>query len=300
MLISICLCTYKRAHLIKTLESINALTIPDNTEIEVIVIDNDEGKYAESIVFGKSDNYRHRLTYINQPIKNISIARNEYLKAAKGEYIASLDDDEIVDKEWLVNLLNTAVKYKASVVFGQVKPIYPNHTPNWIVQGRFFDRKVRETGTEVSSGGAGCTLIRKEALLKTGYTFDAKFGKTGGEDSDLFYRLHKKGFKLVYCKEAFVSEEVEPERLNCKYLFKRAIRIGQTFSRYRFTLIGFTVSKCLYISKAILKMFIYAFLSVCALPFGKATYITYVLKMLDNFGKCYFFATNDDLVELYK
>ena len=82
MLISICLCTYKRAHLIKTLESINALTIPDNTEIEVIVIDNDEGKYAESIVFEKSHNYRHRLTYINQPIKNISIARNEYLKAS--------------------------------------------------------------------------------------------------------------------------------------------------------------------------------------------------------------------------
>lgn len=300
MLISICLCTYKRAHLIKTLQSINVLTIPDNTMLEVIVIDNDEDKFAESIVFEINQNYRHRLTYINQPIKNISIARNEYLKAAKGEYIASLDDDEIVDKEWLVNLLKTAVEYNASVVFGQVKPIYPNHTPNWIIQGRFFDRKLRATGTEVSSGGAGCTLTHKEALSKTGYNFDAKYGKTGGEDSDLFYRLHKQGYKLVYCKEAFVSEEVETQRLNCKYLFKRAIRIGQTFSRYRFISVGFTIDKCIYISKAILKMLLYAFLSICTLPFGKAKYITYVLKMLDNFGKCYFFTTKDDLVELYK
>ncbi len=298
MLVSVCMCTYKRIHLYKTLKSINDLALPENITLEVIVVDNDEERSAEKIVADSKKSFKYPIKYISQPYKNISVARNEYLKAANGEYIASIDDDEVADKFWLMHLLAAAEKHNASVVFGRINSIYVKSCPEWISDGGYFDRIQYETGIKVSSGGTGCTLTQRSALIESGFTFDLEYGSTGGEDADLFYRLYKQNYKLIFCNEAFVSEEVEIERLNEKFLIKKAIRIGQTFSRYRF---GNNISlkdKSIFIIKSILKIVIFSTVFIIKLPFGKKIYFKPLLKMLDNFGKVsYFFDLKK--VELY-
>ena len=298
MLVSVCMCTYKRIHLYKTLKSINDLVLPVNITLEVIVVDNDEECSAEKIVADSKKGFKYPIKYISQPYKNISVARNEYLKAANGEYIASIDDDEVADKFWLNNLLQAAEKFDASIVFGKIESIYPNGSPKWIKEGAFFDREIKVTGSHVTSGGTGCTLTHRQALISTGYSFDAEYGRTGGEDADLFYRLYNKGFKLITCREAIVSELVEDNRLNSEYLVNRAIRVGQTYSRYRYGKKVKDIIKIKFVMKTIMKILVCFLFTLLSLPLGKKYFYKHFLKALTNYGKLsYFLNTNE--IKLY-
>ncbi len=129
MLISICMCTYKREHLRQTLNSIAQLVVPAGDTVEVIVVDNDEALSAKDITDSLQSSFPHELRYYSEPIKNIAAARNKYLQEAKGEWIASIDDDEAADELWLQRLKETADHYDADVVFGHVVPCYPEGTP---------------------------------------------------------------------------------------------------------------------------------------------------------------------------
>lgn len=298
MLFSICMCTYKRDHLRNTLESISNLVLPENSRVEVLVVDNDESKSAMQIVESLKNTYTFALRYFSEPRKNISIARNKYLKEAKGEWIASLDDDEVADKNWLLELYNSAVKFQAHIVFGNVKPIYPKETPEWIIEGAFFERKRRVTGTQVSSGGAGCTLMQSSLLEETGFLFDESYGLSGGEDAELYHRFYNKGYKLITCDEAWVSEEVEKNRLSLEYLKTRNWRIGYTFSKYRLN--NSTLArKIIHIAKSLIslnlqfvRMFIYR--TVDEIRYKQA-----LLKSKNDLGKLSYFFT-DTIIQMYK
>ena len=299
MLVSVCMCTYKRAHLVKTLDSVANLILPPNVKLEVIVVDNDKLKSGFAIVNKLQTNYPHTLTYCHEPKQNISAARNTYLREAKGEWIASLDDDEVADKHWLQYLLKAANEFNADVVFGVVKTIYPKETPQWIIDGGLLAHKWRATGAQVSSGATNCTLIKGSVLAETDHKFDLNFGLTGGEDSQFFYRLHLKGYKLIVCREAFVTELVQQNKLNSQYIIKRAFQIGQTYSRYRYTGDVPLVRKLLFVIVTILKLNFYLFNAILTLPFSKKVWFKPLTKALDSLGKISFFC-HQFKIELYK
>ena len=117
------------------------------------------------------------------------------------------------------------------------------------------------------------------------------YGQTGGEDADLFHRLHSAGYKLVYCKAAIVSEIVEKNRLNSDYLIRRSFRIGQTYSKYRFNLNKPIFSKLIHFFEALMKINALIFLVVITMPLGKKIYYRYVLRCAENIGKIAFYLT---------
>ncbi|MEZ9229579.1 glycosyltransferase family 2 protein [Vibrio amylolyticus] len=285
MLISVCMCTYKRTHLEKTLISVENLELPKNTKLEVIVVDNDIEQSAHPIVSNHARNSIYQCHYISEPMKNISIARNAYLQAANGQWIASLDDDEIADSDWLSNLLKTADEFDSQVVFGVVKPIFPTEVPCWIEQGEFFVRKEHRTGTNLTSGGAGCTLASTKVFRDHDIKFDKSYGLSGGEDAELFYRIYKLGYRLTYCREAFVSEAIEPHRLTGSFLTKRAFRIGQTYTSYRLPKNADSWNRTKYFAILMPKVCLTFFLTLVTLPFGKKHYFKHWLKLCDILGK---------------
>ena len=61
--------------------------------------------------------------------------------------------------------------------------------------------------------------------------FDPEFGVTGGEDTELFYSLHRNGATMVWCREARVRETVLPERANVAWVLRRSFREGTTYYR---------------------------------------------------------------------
>lgn len=289
MLISVCMCTYKREHLALTLESIGNLELEKNVELEVVVVDNDIAMSGKPICDILSSKFPYPISYVSEPKRNISSARNKCLEVARGDWIAFIDDDEVADKDWLRNLLVCANQFDAQVVFGRVKTVYPSACPQWIKDGRFFERKVKKTGSVVSSGGCGSTLLNNLFRSRFKLKFDEEYGLSGGEDADFFYRFHLFGAKLVNCHEAFVKEEVEPQRLNSKYLVKRTLRVGQTFTKYRFSQSGFSKDKVKFVAKTSAQAFGLLFLILINLPLGKHRYFNMYLKLVDKYGKLSFF-----------
>ncbi|WBA84458.1 glycosyltransferase family 2 protein [Endozoicomonas sp. GU-1] len=191
MKISVCLCTYKRAFLRNTLESLACQILPVDTTLEVIVVDNDQEKTAEKIIDDISRDYPFDIKYFSEPEKNIATARNKSIEMATGEWLAFIDDDEEADSNWISQLLNTAKKYQADFVQGPVIPIYPKSTPTWIKEGDYFGRRNLVTGTEIDCGAAGNGLLYSQ-WVKDGLRFNKEFGLTGGGKTVIFLSVYIK------------------------------------------------------------------------------------------------------------
>ncbi|SQD77686.1 glycosyltransferase family 2 protein [Moritella yayanosii] len=284
MLISICMCTYQRDHVVDTLRSIAALQLPDHVTLEVIVVDNDEHAYAEMLVKGQANVMDMPVYYRQETAKNIALARNCSINNTKGEWVAFIDDDEVADPDWLAQLLSTAQTFQADAVFGRVKSTYPSHTPQWIIDSGVFERPAVSNGQEVSSGATNSTLVSQAAIKKYQLKFDSDYGLTGGEDADFFYRLYQHGGKLVCSNEAYVSEEVASNRLNINYLLRRAIRIGETYTRYRIQQAPLA-NKLAYFTDVLIKLIILLFIVLVKLPFGQSKYAKPLLQLVDKYGK---------------
>ncbi|MCU4674829.1 glycosyltransferase family 2 protein [Catenovulum sp. 2E275] len=288
MLISVCICTYKRAHIVNTLASINRLNLPPLASLEVIVVDNDSAQFAKELIEQVRIDFKYPLYYLTQNEQNISAARNLCLDKASGEWIALMDDDEVADENWLLNLYSSALQYQADIVCGRVHSTYPAGTEKWIIEGGFFDRKRHANGKVLTSCAANCTLINAAKI--NGRRFDLSYGRTGGEDAEFFNGLHLSGCKIVYCDDALVSEEVEKNRLNIGYLITRKMRIGATYSKYRFSQQS-AAQKCIYVAKNACLAITGLLTTLFCLPLGKAVYYNKYLNFIDKYGKLKFLLT---------
>ena len=233
-MVSVCVCTFKRCQLLG--ELLAALTNQRfaGCSLEVIVVDNDpEGSAAE--VVARCALVNPDVRYVRNSENNISLARNLAIAKSRGEWIALIDDDEKPGEGWIELLFNAAEKYKADAVFGPVVPLYPPDTPPWIRTSRLFERKRFPTGSPMplAETRSGNVLIRKGVVQGVPGPFNPDFGRSGGEDSELFGYLMHQGGKFIWCDEAAVSETLSSERLDWRWILRRRFRNGQVFARQR-------------------------------------------------------------------
>jgi len=225
MKIDVCVATYRRpAWLRLLLQDLAAQRFAQAVGLRVLVVDNDPRGSARDIAsaFGG-------VRYLVQPQKNIALTRNAALDAADADWLAFVDDDERVGPDWLQTLLDAQQRFDADVVFGPVVGLLPPDAPPWVRRGGFFTTPAAATGTEQRWGATNNALLRARFVAE-GARFDARFGLTGGEDTDFFYRLWQRGARLVWCQEALVSEHVSDERMTPRWLLRRNFRSGQRFA----------------------------------------------------------------------
>jgi succinoglycan biosynthesis protein ExoM len=234
MLVEVGITTFRRSELLRrTLASLLAQELDAEVELRIIVVDNDVHQTARPTVEQVLSGSRHAFIYAVGPEQNIALARNRLLDLATGDFLALIDDDEHADPAWLQHLLDCAERYRADVVFGPALPVHPEGVPEWIVAGRFFDEPRHPTGTRLILGSGNNLLMRRRALISHQARFDPAFGRTGGSDTDLYWRLHRSGAKLVWCDEAIVHAPVALNRATLGYLVARSFRYGRTTARVR-------------------------------------------------------------------
>lgn len=232
--ILISICTYKRALLLdELLQSVFKEEKYSSFRVSILVIDNDSEKSAEALC---RDGYGgFNLTYVSEPKRNISEVRNVGLQRAKDmgfDYILFLDDDEFVSENYFIQLENIVNDLQPDVVIGPVITLYHPDTPDWVIKSKSYERSRKKSGEVVDTGNTGNALVKVSSIMDIGL-FNPVFGRTGGEDSEFFYRCKLHGLNMVWCDEAEVYEYLELQRCTLKYLLTRAIRGGQTYSRIR-------------------------------------------------------------------
>ncbi len=230
--LTICVCTYRRLELLRRLlRSLERQVGVDHSRLEVVIVDNDELQSAASIA--REFAARHsRVRYVSETRRNIALARNTAVANARGGYIAFIDDDEVADPNWLSSLVKTAKRTDADCVFGPVLGEFPAGAARWLERGGFFSRRGpgREMIVDWREARTGNVLMNRDLFTVRGFQFDRRFGLSGGEDADLFRRMHSAGVRFAWSPDATIHEHVEPERLSLGYLLRRRYRGGAIFA----------------------------------------------------------------------
>jgi succinoglycan biosynthesis protein ExoM len=194
--IAVCIPTYRRpAQLRVTLESL-ARADGANCVMNVLVVDNDARRTAETVVAAAAPKLNVR--YLVEPRRGLANVRNTLVEAALAtecQYLLFLDDDEWVDEAWVSELLSTLRRFDADVVCGPVIPVFSPSVPPWIVRGGFFNRPRYVTGARLRMAATNNAIVKRaviDRLVKHEGgrpLFDGRLNLCSGEDTHFFLRL---------------------------------------------------------------------------------------------------------------
>ncbi len=222
-LASVCVCTFRRAHLQYTLDSLGAQIVPDRVNVEIIIVDNDVSGSGRATADRFAQTCPFPVRYAIEPVQNIALARNRGLDMARGSWIAMIDDDEIADPRWLHHHVETAKSLEADVLMGPVLSRFETQPPAWLERSRLFERPMGPTGSRARIARTGNAFLRAAPVRAMGLRFDPAYGLTGGEDNDFFERL---GRPVLNNRAAIVTETQPPERMTLAYHKARARVFG--------------------------------------------------------------------------
>lgn len=116
-IVSVILPTFKRPMgLKKALESLLGQSACGK-HIEVIVADNDPVASARLFIEQFRARNKINIRYISVPETGVANVRNAALKAARGQYLAFLDDDQVASSNWLSEMMEACISLNACLVF---------------------------------------------------------------------------------------------------------------------------------------------------------------------------------------
>jgi len=215
---------------VDTLRSIAAQNVP-GVAIRAIVVDNDDEPSARQLVEAAAAQLGLSCRYVHAPGRNISIARNACLDACRDPWLAFIDDDETATPGWLAALVAAAQGGSVAAVFGPVHAVYPDDCPAWMRVGDFHSISVVHVRGDIRTGYTSNALVQLDHPAVRGRRFEFALGRSGGEDSEFFARVHRAGGRLAFAPSGPVEEFVRPERQSFRWLWKRRLRYGQTHGR---------------------------------------------------------------------
>ena len=170
--------------------------------------------------------------------QGLSYARNRGIRESVGEYMAFIDDDEHIAKDFIssyISLFDTMPE--AVAAGGPIVAEYPAGAPRWM--SRFTERPIANTlylGDKVREfpvgkiPGGGNMALRRSAVKRYG-VFDISLGRkggnlVGGEESDLFERLQIAGARYFYVPGAVMYHIIIPEKLTDDYFERLSYNVG--------------------------------------------------------------------------
>lgn len=291
--ICVCVCTYKRPHLLKRLLSeLDRQETDGLFSYSIVVADNDRAKSAEAAVANLRSSSAVRVKYCVEPRQNIALARNKAVENADGEFVAFIDDDEFPIPHWLLTLFKACNQYKVDGVLGPVKRHFDEAPPAWIQKSRFYDRAVNPTGMRVEwrEARTGNVLLKRQMLVGDPSPFRPEF--RAGEDQDFFRRKIEEGRVFIWSAEAEAFETVPPARWKRIYLVKKALLRGATAALQPSC--GITS-----IVKSTIAIPLYAVALPFASLFGHHRFMEILVKLCDHAGKLLFLMGINPIREEY-
>lgn len=237
MTISFIICTYNREQYIY--ECLSRLAKNTNQAgWEIVLIDNNstDSTAAECERF-KKDYPKVNYHYFVEKQQGLSYARNRGITEAKGEWFVFLDDDAMVEKDYIGNLQNHLAGYPEAAAFGgQITPFFEEGEPAWYGKWSMGFVSAIDRGEKVhvfpeNKFPIGANMgIKREVIEKVG-VFNTELGRTGnnllaGEEKDLFNRIRKAGGRILYFPNIGVKHCIPGRRTTKEFVARLAYGVG--------------------------------------------------------------------------
>ena len=210
---------------------------------EIVVVDNAPSNNGTETLMASRFSGHPRIRYVKELHPGLGWAHNCGLAHARGTYIAFTDDDVIVDRHWLSELMRGfALGANVGCVSGLVVPQEIETPAQFLFDAhsgfskgyrrRVYDMRANRPEDRLfpyraSMFGTGANMAYRADALRSVGALDPVFGT--GEDLDIFFRIVDAGYQLVYQPTALVHHV---HRADYAALRKQFYSYGTGFTSY--------------------------------------------------------------------
>lgn len=201
--VSVLITTKNRARFLKA--CLNSLVNQTRSPKEVVVVDNGSSDETQQVchMFAK----KLLLRYFFEKRVGIPFGRNTGIKHATGAICAFIDDDCIVDSNWLSCIYNHFISHNNSVgAIGLTANLFPNNVASaveyayyrrWLKQWRLDGNTVQKipSGRLIDFKNAA---FRSNFIKKFHFSIKAPFGDVGDEDIEIGNRFYKANRNIYF------------------------------------------------------------------------------------------------------
>ena len=240
-MITLIICTYNREKYIGPLLDSIAKNDYPTTDYEIVLVDNNctdntRGVCEQFTAAHPQINFR----YTVEPEQGLSAARNKGIKEAKGDIIIYVDDDALVDSDYIrIYAEHFATHPETMASGGPIEPLYETSEPAWmspytkalLTAWMNYGDKVRVYPKGRYPGG-GNAAYRKVVFDKVGL-FNTELGRKGNlllasEEKDIFDKMKVLGLKVLYLPTPVLHHCIPQAKLEEDYFNRLTLQIGRS------------------------------------------------------------------------
>jgi glycosyltransferase involved in cell wall biosynthesis len=235
MTITVAIPTHNRSRtLALTLDSLAESRLDPGIELECVVVDNNSSDTTPAVVEGFSRRAPFALRRVFEPRQGSSFARNRGVREAQGELILFIDDDVIVEPDWVSELRDAIEARGLDAACGLVLAQWQAPPPRWLgveVYGKLAVHAQAGVPPEALSQFFSANVgFRRRCLDRFGL-FREDLGVVGGnpmsgEDTELFARIIAGGGRIGIAPRAVVHHLIGPERMTRSYFRRKSFAFG--------------------------------------------------------------------------
>ena len=229
--VSICICTFNRSRLLRqTLERVAGAAVPNDVSLEVVVVDNNSSDGTARVIEEAARSLPIRS--VREMTPGIAAARNAAVRAAGGEIFLWLDDDVLIEQDWIQRYVSAVRAHPGVSLFGgPVRPHFEGTPPSWVLEllpeiGQAYAlRDFPEGRVDIDSDHLpyGANFGTRRAIHDQ-LGFDMALGRVGAdggclsEESTFFQAAINMGFKGLWMADCPVRHVIPVERQTVRYL----------------------------------------------------------------------------------
>jgi len=217
--------THNRSQMLREcLEAILKAESPEGLCWRVTVIDNNSSDDTRNVVESFLSRFRNRLRYLFEAQPGKSAALNLGITSSDRTLIGMIDDDELIDRQWLTVIRDTFNEADLDYIGGPYYGLWRAERPKWLPPGypavlsaddpESWPRHPKMFDEENMFLRGGNAIVRRAVFDRVGlYTHG--LGKC--EDHDMFNRLRGAGMRGLFVPGLIIHHIVPADRTTRAY-----------------------------------------------------------------------------------
>jgi glycosyltransferase involved in cell wall biosynthesis len=213
------------AYLWDTVECVQKQRFPESS-YEILVVDNSPGSSVRGIVDKANQTKRHPVRYIKENNMGLHFARHAGANAAQGEIIVYVDDDVLMNEDWLDHIAEPFSDHRVGAVGGKIIVKFEGgNVPEWVTQfnlGLFaqLDYGNEKINLKFPRDIYGCNMAVRKSVLREvgGFNPDGIGDKKsiwfrGDGECGLNAKIYQSGNKIAYAPQGRIYHRISAQRL---------------------------------------------------------------------------------------
>lgn len=213
----------------KTLRAFQAVQVPADWRVEMLVADNGSTDHTAAVVKAAS-HPAIEVRHVYEPRPGKSRAQNTAMALARGVALLFIDDDVEPAASWLENMARPLLENRCEAVAGRILLAEDLHRPWFTPMHEIWLAESREPAVD-SAGLVGASMGIHRSVFEIIDDFDEELGPGAsgfGEETLVWLQMREAGLRILPVTDTFVIHHPEPTRLLRANWLAAAKRFGRT------------------------------------------------------------------------